>query len=153
MTKKEKWVCVVCKLPCTIEIDYSDEKLPKHLNGNERFRDKKCFCSEDTPEWTRIVDIISPTSKVIGKPPMPLMPPITKVETEIKKERKRQISKGYGSDHDDKETPENFCRYIIAYATWAEMMDNMGSGDKYRRRMLQIAAIATAACEAFDRKL
>ena len=56
MLKKEKWICNVCGSPCTIEITYSDEKLPKHLKGNERFRRKHCFCDEDNPKWEKQAD-------------------------------------------------------------------------------------------------
>ena len=70
---------------------------------------------------------------------------------EIKNERLRQIAKGYNADSDDNKTSDNWCNDIIAYAQWARQMGRMGSPEKYRRRMKQIAAMAISACESFDR--
>jgi len=52
---QERWECNVCGVPCRIEIEFSDAKLPHHLKGNpSRFRDKRCPCKEINPEWERI---------------------------------------------------------------------------------------------------
>lgn len=72
---------------------------------------------------------------------------------EIRNERDRQKSKGFNANHDDGQAVENFCDDIIAYATWAKQMSKMKSPVKFRRRMMQIGALAVAACESFDRKL
>lgn len=51
----EKWECRKCGLPCRIEIEFTDEKLPAHLKGGVRFRDQSCFCQESrSPEWQRV---------------------------------------------------------------------------------------------------
>jgi hypothetical protein len=50
----ESWECNSCGAPCRIQIAYSDEKLPKHLKGKERFREKRCFCSEPFVNWQRV---------------------------------------------------------------------------------------------------
>ncbi len=55
--KTEIWECNQCDedAPCRIEIKYSDAKLPGHLKGNARFRDKRCFCEEShLPDWDRL---------------------------------------------------------------------------------------------------
>ena len=75
------------------------------------------------------------------------------VRLEIDNERKRQIEKGYNAKWDDEiKTIEDFCNDIEAYVVWARQMHRMRSPEKYRRRMMQIAAIAIAACESYDRK-
>ena len=71
---------------------------------------------------------------------------------EILEERTRQDGKWGGPEHDDIHNPENWCDFIIAYATWAKQMDVNNSPMKYRRRVMQIGALVVAACESFDRK-
>lgn len=52
---KEIWECKVCVLPCKIEMEFSIEKLPIHLVGEDHFRDKQfCPCRENRPEWNKI---------------------------------------------------------------------------------------------------
>lgn len=78
---------------------------------------------------------------------------MSSVMFEVAKERERQNQKFGGPETDDaSQGPEDWCRKIKAYGTWAEEMHHMGSPEKYRRRMMQIAALAVAACESFDRK-
>ncbi len=74
------------------------------------------------------------------------------VVNEIMGERARQDEKWGGPEHDDLHNPEDWCNYIIDYATWAKQMAAYHSFDKYRRRMIQVAALAVAACDSFDRK-
>lgn len=75
------------------------------------------------------------------------------VMNEIATERERQNKKFGGPDADDqRKAPQDWCNDIEAYIAWARQMDRMGSPDKYRRRMMQVAALAVAACESFDRK-
>lgn len=70
---------------------------------------------------------------------------------ELQRERLRQIEKGYVVDWDDTKSPENWCNDIEAYVIWARHMYRMRSPDRYRRRMKQIAVLAIAACESYDR--
>lgn len=74
------------------------------------------------------------------------------VISEVIAERTRQDDKFGGAQHDDEKNPEDWCSTIEHYVGWAEEMHRMGSPEKYRRRMRQIAAIAVAACQSFDRK-
>lgn len=75
------------------------------------------------------------------------------VLNEVAAERSRQNQKWGGPTADDaRKTPEDWCLDIDAYNTWACQMHRMGSPEKYRRRMIQIAALAVAAVESFDRK-
>lgn len=68
-------------------------------------------------------------------------------------ERARQDGKWGGPEVDDaRKTEQDWCDDIVAYVAWARQMHRMGSPDKYRRRMMQVAALAVAACESFDRK-
>ena len=71
---------------------------------------------------------------------------------EIQEERQRQYKKGFNFSHDDSQSEDVICDAIIAYAQWAKQMNRMKSPEKYRRRMMQIGAMAIAACESFDRK-
>lgn len=78
----------------------------------------------------------------------------TNIYVEISEERIRQNFKWGGPDCDDaRKTQEDWCEDIIAYATWAKQMARCCSPERYRRRMMQIATLAVAACESFDRKL
>ena len=76
------------------------------------------------------------------------------VYDEILWERARQDTKWGGPMHDNQEPPMAWVDYVTRYASWAGMMALMGGDEgraKYRRLMMQVAALAVAACEAFDR--
>ena len=68
-------------------------------------------------------------------------------------ERMRQDEKWGGPEHDDQHTTAEFVQWIEDYAGWARMMASMGSYEKARRRLIQIAALAVAAVESIDRKI
>ena len=78
---------------------------------------------------------------------------MSKIIDEVIAERQRQIDKGYFPlSWDDKtKTFEDWCSDIEAYVAWARQMYRMKSPMKYRHRMKQIAALAVAACESYDR--
>ena len=65
---------------------------------------------------------------------------------EIKAEREYQDNR-WGTDFDDKNDLDNWIRYIVTYCGRA----SQGSPLRQRRDMMKVAAIAVAACEAFDR--
>jgi hypothetical protein len=71
---------------------------------------------------------------------------------EISDERDRHVAKGYDANFDDGQGLTTFCDAIVAYSTWAKQMINMESPKEYRKRMMQVAALAIAACESYDRK-
>lgn len=71
-----------------------------------------------------------------------------KVLQEIADERSRQDERWGGPDHDDTHTPFDWCHFISLRLSEAEV----GNGEEYRRMMLEIAALATAAIESYDRK-
>lgn len=71
---------------------------------------------------------------------------------EIDDERSRQCGKGYDQYHDDEKDTKHFSEVISDYANWARRMSEMGSDDKARRRLIQVAALAIAAVESIDRK-
>ncbi len=74
------------------------------------------------------------------------------VYDQIALERKRQDEKWGGPAHDDTvQTTDAWCDDIIAYTTWAKQMARMKSPAEYRHRMMQVAALAVAACESYDR--
>lgn len=70
---------------------------------------------------------------------------------ELSLERQHQDGKWGGPAHDDQRGPFDWVRNIRNYVGWAEQMADMDSPDKYRRRMIQIAALAVAAVESHDR--
>lgn len=70
---------------------------------------------------------------------------------DVRIERLRQDQKWGGPDHDDKHGPDDWCRWINAYMTWAKTMAEFDSPEKYRKRMIQVAALAVAAVESHDR--
>jgi len=72
---------------------------------------------------------------------------------EIENERQRQVDKGHTPFTDClRKNPGIWCEDIYAYVIWAKQMDAMTSPERYRRRIMQVAALAIAACEAFDRE-
>ncbi len=71
---------------------------------------------------------------------------------EVDAERARQDEKWGGPEHDAHHEPAEWAEFIAAYNGWALMMARMDSPQKYRRRLIQIAALALAAAEALDRR-
>lgn len=67
-------------------------------------------------------------------------------------ERLRQDEKWGGAEHDDKHSTADFVQLIQDYAGWARTMASMNSPERARRRLIQVAALALAACESIDRK-
>ena len=67
-------------------------------------------------------------------------------------ERVRQDDKWGGSEHDDQHNEEYWIETILAYLMWAGQMARDDSGSKYRRRMLQVSALALASVESYDHK-
>ncbi len=50
----QRWTCNVCGLPCHVVIHTSDDSLPDHLKGNERFRQRGCLVERRLyPIWKR----------------------------------------------------------------------------------------------------
>lgn len=74
------------------------------------------------------------------------------VLADIADERKRQDEKWGGPAHDDQHDTATFVQLIEDYAGWARTMAGMGSLDKARNRLVQVAALAVAAVEAIDRQ-
>jgi hypothetical protein len=70
---------------------------------------------------------------------------------EVQAERQRQDGK-WGPEQDDKNNPLDWHETIADYNSWARRMLCMGSIDKGRRRLIQIAALAVAQVEALDRR-
>ena len=71
---------------------------------------------------------------------------------EVAAERVRQDAKWGGPAHDDGHSIFEFIDFIRDYVGWARSMAAMGSTDKARRRLIQVAALAIAAVESMDRK-
>lgn len=68
---------------------------------------------------------------------------------EVRYERHRQDLKWGGPDHDDRHTTAEFVEFIEGYVGRARMLaSNPG---RARRRLVQVAALALAACECIDR--
>ncbi len=74
------------------------------------------------------------------------------VINEIIAERTLQDKMWGGSRHDDLHSFEDWCSYIYAYRKFAENKADSGDLAGYRRKMMQVAALAIAACESYDRK-
>ena len=69
----------------------------------------------------------------------------------VAEERKRQDEKWGGAAHDDQHDTATFVQLIEDYAGWARTMAGMGSHNKARNRLVQVAALAVAAVETIDR--
>ena len=64
-------------------------------------------------------------------------------------ERQHQVAK-WGIEFDDKNTINDWVSYITSYAGQAAFEDNAAVR---RHKLIQVAALAVAAVEAFDRNL
>ena len=73
------------------------------------------------------------------------------VLNEVSLERDRQISKWSGIFDDANYSCEDWHAMITDYSAWARRMGAMGSKDKQRNRLIQVAALAVAAVEAIDK--
>ncbi len=71
-----------------------------------------------------------------------------KILEEVMAERKYQ-DRLWGTDFDDLNDLDNWARYVMTYC--ARATDPRATPAKQRRDMMKVAAIAVAACEAFDR--
>lgn len=70
---------------------------------------------------------------------------------DVQYERTRQDKKWGGPAYDDKHVPADWCDWIIAYATCAKTMASFDFPEKYRKLMIQVAALAVAAVQSHDR--
>jgi hypothetical protein len=73
---------------------------------------------------------------------------LQKIIGEIEAERQYQ-ERRWSLEFDDKNDLDNWIRSIVAYCSRAS--SSHAPPAKQRRDMLKVAAIAVAACEAFDR--
>lgn len=82
--------------------------------------------------------------------------PVQKILGEVRLERQRQNNKWGGPKHDDKHVYREWPAFILEYAAKAMRDDPQDEGyiepANFRRRMIQIAALAVAAVEYSDRK-
>ena len=74
-----------------------------------------------------------------------------KVLLEIATERNHQDNRWGGPDHDDKHSINDFVQWIQDYAGWARMQAANGELATARKKLVQVAALATSAVEAIDR--
>lgn len=73
--------------------------------------------------------------------------PVGAVLTEVMKERAHQDERWGGANHDDQHTLKDFVGFIERY-TRRVLWDTVTS----RKALIQVAALAVAACESLDRK-
>jgi hypothetical protein len=66
-------------------------------------------------------------------------------------ERVRQDRRHGGPDHDDTHTPEDWHDILYRLLDEAEAAGRAGNGEEYVRVMIQVAAVAVAAVQSFDR--
>ena len=77
----------------------------------------------------------------------------TPIYRDVIKERERQDQKWGGAEHDDCHTVADWAQLIQDFAAWARAMGGMDDYTQARERLMQVAALAVAACEALDRKI
>lgn len=75
---------------------------------------------------------------------------MNRIIEEIKKERQRQDDQWGGVYHDDKVSPFEWVEVIGKLAQKAKDI-YIPDPWEYRRRLMQVAAVAVAACESYDR--
>ena len=72
------------------------------------------------------------------------------VLAEVARERHRQDQKWGGPTHDDQHDPSDWLEYIH---NKKEKAHGAETDAEYRKRMIQIAALAVAAVESLDRQM
>lgn len=75
------------------------------------------------------------------------------VYDEIKAERERQDQQWGGTEHDREHPPDEWVMLIKAYldkAPTGSELAHTNYADEYRKRLIQVAALAVAAVEAWD---
>ncbi len=74
---------------------------------------------------------------------------------EVIAERKRQDRQWGGPEHDDEHGPDDWVRFINRHAAFAidsvETLHASQGLSEYRRRLVQVAALALAAVKSYDR--
>lgn len=73
---------------------------------------------------------------------------VSKAAYDVMKERRRQDLKWGGPEHDDKHAPDEWEGFIVERIAPLTARD-----ETFRKRMVEISALALAAIESFDRKL
>ena len=57
----ERWSCNYCCAegsPCVVEITSSNNKLPEHLKGRDRFENHVCLCNNSRiTEWKKVISV------------------------------------------------------------------------------------------------
>ena len=76
-----------------------------------------------------------------------------KILDDVSAERDRQIAKWTGTFDDAQWNCADWHEMITDYSAWARRMGAMGSPEKQRRRLIQVAALAVAAVEVIDEKM
>ena len=74
------------------------------------------------------------------------------IYTELKQERKHQDKKWGGPLHDDTHDEDDWEAFIHERLLGVPRFDGGLAHDPYRHRMIEIAALAIAAIESYDRK-
>lgn len=75
-----------------------------------------------------------------------------RIAKDIQDERERQSTQWGGHPHDDTHDPHEWIGFIHAKQGDAGDAARKGDGPEFRRRMVQIAALACAAIESYDRR-
>ena len=78
------------------------------------------------------------------------MTPREKILKEIETERIRQMNK-FSPDQDDLKDADDWCDNINGFSTWALQLIKMKKPEEYRKKIIQVAALAVACLESFDR--
>jgi hypothetical protein len=75
-----------------------------------------------------------------------------RILSEVREERTRQQEElGYALDHDAGHNPADWVALLARYVGRAGDGGDVGDALAYRRRLVQVAAIAVAAVESLDR--
>ena len=77
--------------------------------------------------------------------------PRAAIYEEISKERRRQDRTWGGNRHDDDHEPHEWAGFINHQSLMGLKAIGSSDPDEYRRRMVNVAALAVAAIEAHDR--
>jgi hypothetical protein len=82
------------------------------------------------------------------------MSAISLILHEIFQERQRQDEQWGGPEHDDQHIDDDWIALLRRRIDRADVDLNVnGDHDSYRKRLIQVAALAVAATEAYDRQV
>ncbi len=129
-----------------LEFDTGAKRVASRI---DELRDDWCIETSRNPETSRAMYQLIGRHPEGYKRPRKIRP--TDVETEVMQERRRQVAMGWTAEHDDGHA-EGMDWLTMNWLRKAQESPEWEPDSKYREHMVQVAALAIADVERYDRK-